>query len=581
VSSEAIQRFIGEHGFKNYFRTSARTGLGVANLRDAILNSIEWDDLPSVSSTALFQEVQQLILNLQTERVHVLLTQEAYERLLRLVPAHRPTIGEFRTCAALLESRGLVRRLSFNDSMLFSPEYLDAYASAIVNQARVDPNGLGSVKEDKILKGHFLMNKSERMVDPALEKDVIIATLEDIILRQLAFREVTADGAIIVFPSQFTRENPDLPAPDGIELRIRFTGPLQNIYSTTTVRLFYADRFNVTEIWKNGVVVRDTDNRRAGFQISDFADGQGEIALFFERGVAVEFKRDFIDFVQQHIFELAAAGSIRTRKVFRCRSCATEFTDAQIRGRKSRGFDSISCSVCGADNPLSLIEESARVSAPTRNTAVAIASAQEAAEREANVAVGSAMVQSLDIRRWLGEGAGEAHVVIVFTDIVSSTKANNDLGDLAMDEIKEAHFATLSRNAAHYKGRILKNTGDGVLAIFRTTPPAVQFALSSARAPGHDEVRIRAGIHVGRVKPKDNDIFGQTVNFAARVQSSLLDTGVILSDDAKRDLERIHGKKQEFFGFKIRDGQELKGFDGKYTLWLIDRVSEGYLESVR
>jgi class 3 adenylate cyclase len=150
-----------------------------------------------------------------------------------------------------------------------------------------------------------------------------------------------------------------------------------------------------------------------------------------------------------------------------------------------------------------------------------------------------------------------------------------------MDEIKEAHFATLSRNAAHYKGRILKNTGDGVLAIFRTTPPAVQFALSSARAPGHDEVRIRAGIHVGRVKPKDNDIFGQTVNFAARVQSSLLDSGVILSDDAKRDLERIHGKKQEFFGFKIREEQELKGFDGKYTLWLIERYSEGYLESVR
>jgi class 3 adenylate cyclase len=81
--------------------------------------------------------------------------------------------------------------------------------------------------------------------------------------------------------------------------------------------------------------------------------------------------------------------------------------------------------------------------------------------------------------------------------------------------------------------------------------------------------------------PKENDIFGQTVNFAARVQSSLADSGVILSDDAKRDLERIHGKKQEFFWFKMQGGQELKGFDGKYTLWLIDRFSEGYLETVR
>src|SRR5260370_15029977 len=106
--------------------TISRTGFGVAELRDAILSVIRWEDLPSVSSTALFQEVQQLILQLQTEDVHVLSMEEAYDRLLTLGPAQEPTNEEFRTCVALLESRGLVRRLSFRDSILFNPQYLDS-----------------------------------------------------------------------------------------------------------------------------------------------------------------------------------------------------------------------------------------------------------------------------------------------------------------------------------------------------------------------------------------------------------------------------------------------------------------------
>ena len=160
VSREAIDRFITEHRFKGYFRTSARTGNGVDELLAAIHEAIDWEQLPSVSSTRLFQDTQQLILNLQSEKVHVLKVQDAYERLsISTTAATRPSLEEFRTCVALLESRGLVRRLAFNDTILFTPEYLDAYASAIVNQARVDPNGLGSVKEDDILRNRFLMNR--------------------------------------------------------------------------------------------------------------------------------------------------------------------------------------------------------------------------------------------------------------------------------------------------------------------------------------------------------------------------------------------------------------------------------------
>ena len=447
---KAFRDFITEHNFKGYFRTSARTGDGILQLKNEILQSIHWDDLPSVSSTKLFREIQELTLQLQEEHLTVLTIEDAYHRLLRLNPEQTPTLEEFRTCVALLKSRGLVRRLSFNDSILFNPEFLDAYASAIVNQARVDPNGLGSIKEDDVLKRRFLMNQAERVPDSEVEQVLIIATLEDIITRQLAFREVTSDDAIIVFPSQFTRENPDLPAPDGIELRIRFNGPLQNIYSIMTVRLFYTKTFNLTEIWKNGVVVRDDKHRRAGFQISDFADGQGEIALFFEQGISNTFKKEFSEFVHQHVFGMAASGSIRATSVIRCRSCGTEFTNAQIEGRRARRFENIQCSVCSEVNPLSSDTVGKIVGATSYATSAAIMQAQETAEREANASVASAMLQRPDIREWLQRTGTEAHVV-VFTDMVASTQTNSDIGDIAMDEIKKCTLRCCGGTLMHAK----------------------------------------------------------------------------------------------------------------------------------
>src|SRR6185437_4262309 len=338
---------------------------------------------------------------------------------------------------------------------------------------------------------------------------------------------------IIVFPSQYTRENPDLPAPDGIELRIRFNGPLQNIYSILTVRLYYSEHFQVTEIWKNGIVLRDDRGRRAGFQIADFADGHGEIALFFEHGIEAAFKSDLTDFVLQHVFGMAASDSIRTRKIFRCRECSTEIIDAQIEGRRRRGYHSIICNVCGDENHLSDVEETVAVAAPSPRTTAAIAGAQVVAEREANLSVGSAILQGPEIAQWLQEDLMEAHVAVVFTDIVASTRTNQDVGDLAMDEIRENHFETLRGIAKRFNGLIIKNTGDGVIAIFKSTVHAVQFASLAFTQPGDDAIRIRVAIHVGRVRPRQGDIYGQTVNYTAKVESYLKGKGIVLSQDAK------------------------------------------------
>ena len=62
VSQERIQALIDECGFDGYFATSAKEGLHIKDLREAVCNAINWDALPKISSTQLFQNIKAFLL---------------------------------------------------------------------------------------------------------------------------------------------------------------------------------------------------------------------------------------------------------------------------------------------------------------------------------------------------------------------------------------------------------------------------------------------------------------------------------------------------------------------------------------
>ena len=69
-----------------------------------------------------------------------------------------------------------------------------------------------SVPEEAVLGGRFRMPEDERLDDRAQEKLLLIAMIEDLLRYEIALREQGDDGAYLIFPSQSTRENPELPA---------------------------------------------------------------------------------------------------------------------------------------------------------------------------------------------------------------------------------------------------------------------------------------------------------------------------------------------------------------------------------
>src|ERR1700688_4589089 len=130
--------------------------------------------------------------------------------------------------------------------------------------------------------------------------------------------------------------------------------------------------------------------------------------------------------------------------------------------------------------------------------------------------------------------------------------------------------------AAH-RGRIVKNTGDGMLVEFASAVDAarcavdIQRAIAKANADVSPEFRIefRIGIHVGDIIIDDDDIFGDGVNIAARLEGVAEPGGVCISDDAHR---QIRGKID--ITFDDIGEQTLKNITEPMRAWHIRLAGE-------
>ena len=93
---------------------------------------------------------------------------------------------------------------------------------------------------------------------------------------------------------------------------------------------------------------------------------------------------------------------------------------------------------------------------------------------------------------------------------------------------------------SEHRGKVVKHTGDGVLAEFGSVVDAVRCAIEvqrdmaeqNATVPQVKQIEFRIGIHVGDIIVDDNDIFGDGVNIAARLEGIAEPGGVCMSDDA-------------------------------------------------
>jgi class 3 adenylate cyclase len=159
-------------------------------------------------------------------------------------------------------------------------------------------------------------------------------------------------------------------------------------------------------------------------------------------------------------------------------------------------------------------------------------------------------------------GTQRRFATIMFTDIVESTTTASRLGDLKWRTAMESHDRIAWTTTDLHRGRIVKSTGDGILAIFDTPSAAVACALDVRREVAALGIDLRIGLHAGEIELRDDaDVIGLAVNIAARVEQTA-DAKAILASSTVRDL--LVGSPYTF----IEHGtHKLKGVDGAWTLY--------------
>jgi class 3 adenylate cyclase len=152
---------------------------------------------------------------------------------------------------------------------------------------------------------------------------------------------------------------------------------------------------------------------------------------------------------------------------------------------------------------------------------------------------------------------------VVFTDIVSSTDVAVRLGDAEWRQLLDRHDLAARRTAERYSGRVVKTTGDGVLATFDGPARAARFASDFGREAEGIGLPIRAGLHTGEVELRDDDIGGIAVHIAARI-ASLAGSGDVLASRTVKDLTTGSGLL-----FTDRGTHSLKGVPDEWQLYAV------------
>ena len=178
-------------------------------------------------------------------------------------------------------------------------------------------------------------------------------------------------------------------------------------------------------------------------------------------------------------------------------------------------------------------------------------------------------IEWMGARSWVpSRGALTERVLatLVFTDIVDSTGTARRMGAHAWGDLITTYEERVRDSLARFRGREVKQTGDGVLATFDGAGRAIRCAVALREAAQDLGLRTRAAVHTGEVELADEDIHGLTVHEAARILAAA-GPGEIFVSATTTELARDAG-----VDFEDRGEHHLRGLEGSRNLYAVRGV---------
>jgi class 3 adenylate cyclase len=161
---------------------------------------------------------------------------------------------------------------------------------------------------------------------------------------------------------------------------------------------------------------------------------------------------------------------------------------------------------------------------------------------------------------------------ILAADVAGSCRLIGIDEEGTLAQLKALRKTLFDPKVSDHRGRIVKNTGDGALVEFASVVDAVRCADEIQRGvaeqntdvPQDKRIEYRIGIHVGDIIIEDDDIFGDGVNIAVRLEGIAEPGGISISDDAHR---QIRGKVD--VTFEDTGSQSLKNIAEPMRVWRV------------
>jgi class 3 adenylate cyclase len=153
---------------------------------------------------------------------------------------------------------------------------------------------------------------------------------------------------------------------------------------------------------------------------------------------------------------------------------------------------------------------------------------------------------------------------ILFTDIVGSTERAGALGDRQWRAMLDGHDRIARQEIDRFQGRLVKSTGDGVLAIFDGPGRALRCASALRNDVRSLGIEIRSGLHCGEVELREDDVGGIAVHIGARI-ASMAEPGQVLVSSTVKDLVTGSG-----MSFNDLGEHQLKGVLGMWKLFSLN-----------
>lgn len=333
-----------------YFETSAFEMSEIDELRDQIVDLIEWNKTP-ITTPSVFKNVHDFI-TAQPETRYIANTDALFSEFTQSEFYTTDEVREprkaFDAGLDMLAIRGIVKRLRFGRSVLLYPDLLNDYASAIIGQAHRNAEGdLPSINVDDILKQNFrLTGDIVRRLSEEDRTTLVIAVIQDLIGYEIALLQ----DDVLVFPT-FIGDTYG----NGYNFRSRwitdfeFAGSGENLYTRLVVRLSRTQHFKRHGMGRDGVVFKSKHNPDGLCKMAlEHTNSGWRIRLTYNEAINIIMARVFRVFVENYLNNNALPGTITVKYINVCPYCQVEQPKAYID--KNRYIDGgrtyVNCNTC-------------------------------------------------------------------------------------------------------------------------------------------------------------------------------------------------------------------------------------------